>query len=500
MTWDQHTRSCRQRLCHCSVSSALARVVVCAALCALAATVTATAADKPDPVIAIKAARVYTLAGDPLDNAIVLIRDGRIAAVGRDVAVPADARVYEIRDAVLTPGLIDACCTLDFEIAETARAWTYGQPEASLWKNLAAHAAREHGGPEHICGPGCGEPPEAPTAVIDGLAAGGAPDVSWADQAAEVTPHRLVLDSVNFFSNDFGRLAEGGITTVYVSPDSANVLGSRGAILRTGGPLRERVIRRADAVKASLGDDPSRRGHNNLLPPYYGPAPSLHTRRPTTRMGVDFVFRKAFYDAQRVRAGQKVYGADTPPAEAIPVLQQVLDGQVPLRIQARLQNDIFSALRLAQEFKLKFALEEATEAYRCLPQLAAAGVPVIFGPLYDTPQGYRATTDEVSQPRLNTPKQLADAGIEFALTAQELRDEDGLVRQGMLAVRFGLTPAQALRAMTATPAKLLGLSEELGAIKPGLRADVVLWSGAPLDATSRPLLVLSGGRIVYDGR
>jgi imidazolonepropionase-like amidohydrolase len=320
--------------------------------------------------------------------------------------------------------------------------------------------------------------------------------LTWAEQSSEVTPHRLVLDSVNLLARDFERLMRSGVTTVYLSPDSAGVIGSRGAIVKTAGPLDQRIVRRADAVKASLGSDPINRGRSNYLPPQYGPAPSFHTRRPTTRMGVDWVFRKAFYDAQRARQGLSLHGADMPPDAAVPVLQDVLDGRVPLRIQARMQHDIFSALRLAEEFKLTFTLEEATEAYRCLPQLRAAGVPVIFGPLYAAPSGFRARTDEVGRPRLNTPAQLAEAGIEFALTAQELRDEESLVRQAMFAARSGLAPDAALRAITATPARLLGLAEQVGELVPGRAADLVVWSGEPLDATSRPLLVMIGGRVV----
>ena len=217
-------------------------------------------------------------------------------------------------------------------------------------------------------------------------------------------------------------------------------------------------------------------------------------------MGVDWVFRKAFFDARRARAGQQPHGVDVPPKEALPVLQQVLDGEVPLRIHARMQNDIFSALRLAREFDLKFVFEEATEAYRCLPQLKAAGMPVIFGPVFMTPTGWRARSGEVEHPRLNTPAQLAEAGIDFALTAQEMRDEEGLVRQGMVAVRNGLSADEALRALTATPARLLGVPDQLGVVAPGARADLVVWNTEPFDATSRPLLVMIAGRIVHDGQ
>ncbi|HPM24316.1 MAG TPA: amidohydrolase family protein [Phycisphaerae bacterium] len=446
-----------------------------------------------DGVIVLKAARIHTVAGETLENGAIVIEGGRITAVGPDVPIPEGARVMEHVDGVITPGLIDACCLIDSEIPQEARSWSYGAPPRSFWGALGEYARRQRDEPDPECDP----IEDTARTLPDGLAAALPPQITWTEQSAEVTPHRRVLDSLNLFSNDFTRLARAGVTTVYVSADTANVIGNRGAIVKTAGPLAERVIRGVDAVKVTLGGDPTLRGTANLLPPSHGPAPSFLTRRPTTRMGVDWVFRKAFYDAQRVRAGLAIHGADMPPTEAVPVLLQVLDGEVPLRVQARMQHDIFSALRLAGEFKLKFTLEEATEAYRCLPQLKAAGVPVIFGPLYMTPTGFRAATDEVDRARLNTPAQLADAGIEFALTAQELRDEEGLVRQGMVAVRHGLTPELALRAMTATPASFMGLAGEVGVIAPRAAADVVVWSGEPFDAASRPVLVLVSGRVVY---
>jgi len=453
---------------------------------------TRAAADETSEVIVIKAGRVHTVAGDPVESGMVVVRDGRIEAVGRDVAVPENAQVIELKDGVVTPGLIDACCAVGFEIPQEATRGTYSDPPASFWRTLGElDAGGERGRLE-----GDADDPEA---IEQPLAAAQPPSVTWAEHAAEVTPHRLVIDSINLFSNDFERLVKGGVTTVYVTPDSANVISSRGALVKTAGPVAERVVKRAGAVKATMGSDPSRRGRGNYLPPRYGPPPTFHTRRPTTRMGVEWVFRKAFYDSRRAREGLELHGADAPPNEALPVLQQVLAGKVPLRIQARMQHDIFTALRLADEFDLKFILEEATEAYRCLPQLKAAGVPVIYGPIFMTPNGYRRRSGEARRPRLNGAKQLADAGIEFALTAQELRDEEGLIRQGMYAVRHGLSAEQALRAVTVTPAALLGLSGELGVLAPGAAADVVVWSTEPFDATARPLLVIIGGRIVYEG-
>ena len=444
-------------------------------------------------VTTIKPARIYTAQGDPIDGGVIIIRAGQIEAIGRGLPIPEDAKTIELPTGVATPGLIDACCAVDSEIEQAARSWSYGAPQTSLWQNLARR------GQEHPDGDPAGDSDSGYTDALQPtpLLAAMAPGITWADQAAEVTPHRLAIDAVNLLSNDFNRLMKGGVTTVFVSPDSGSVIGCRGAIVKTAGPLAERIVRRADAVKATVGGDPSQR-MPNVLPPYYGPPPNLHTRRPTTRMGVDWVFRKAFYDAQRARDGRKLHGADMPPAQALPVLQQILDGDIPLRIQARMQHDIFSALRLADEFKLRFILEEGTEAYRCLPQLKAANIPVIFGPLYMDPAGYRSLTDEVNRPRLNTPRQLAEAGIEFALTAQEQRDEDGLVRQGMYAVSTGLSAEQALQAVTATPARFLGLAGQVGVLAPGAAADLVVWSAEPFDATSRPLLVMINGHVVLE--
>jgi imidazolonepropionase-like amidohydrolase len=217
-------------------------------------------------------------------------------------------------------------------------------------------------------------------------------------------------------------------------------------------------------------------------------------------MGLVWVFRKSFYDALRQRDGLPVYGADTADTEALDVLADVHQGRVPLRIQARLQRDILTALRLADEFQLPFTLEEATEAYRCLDEIKSAGVPVIFGPIYDRPAGIRRSSGEGRDSRYYTFLALLEKGIPTALSAQEFRDEDGLARQAMYAQRFGVSFDDSLRAVTQTPARLLGLEDQLGTIEAGKRADLILWRGQPLAATSMPAVVLIDGQIVSDRR
>lgn len=525
---------------------------IIAVIAVLGAGTSTAAAAENSGVVAIKAGRVLTMAGAPLDGAVIVVRDGKVEAVGSGVAIPDGAKVIDAPDAVVTPGLIDACCIIDSQLwqnnfyfrnrfscpdcAELARRHLKarnGGAQVSagvdlcpvcrastnnggkFWADLGAEAlehaqdaadgtvslnAAQHEGHSHgagdVCAGVCGGPKSAAYDASPFVSVAVSPRISWAEHGSEVVPHTRMIDSTNLLSTDFERLLQSGVTTVYVSPESASVIGARGAIVRTGGDLSRRVVRSADAVKASMGADPSFRGRSNMLPA--GGYADLHTRRPTTRMGVDFVFRKAFYDAQRWSTGLATKGADTAPPDAFPVLMQVIEGKVPLRIQARMQHDIVTAMRLAHEFGLKFTLEEATDAARCIPELKATGTPVIFGPLFTASQGIRDFVNEAERPILATPRILLDAGIPFAITAQEMRDEESLIRQAMIAARYGLPADAAMSAVTTNPAKLLGLADGTGTIKASGDADLVVWTGDPLSATSRVKAVVIGGTVVFE--
>lgn len=307
---------------------------------------------------------------------------------------------------------------------------------------------------------------------------------AWAEQETEVVPHLRVLDEVDLHAPVWRRLAARGITTVCVTASPESVIGGRSTIVRTGGPHGRRVVEAEGAVKATLGPEAWRRGARNRGP--WGTIDHL-TRRPTTRMGGVWVFRDAF---ARARAG----GLDGP---AGTTLAEVLAGDRPLRVQARTRGDIETALRLTAEAGVTFVLEEATEVRHVLDLVKARGVPVIFGPVFDRPRGWRAFTGEGDDPALATPAMLHAAGVRFCLTAADREEEDDLRAQAMMAARYGLDPAAALRAVTFAPATILGL-ERTGLLAPDRDADVVVWSGPPLEPTSRPLLVLIQGEAVVD--
>ncbi|TVQ61670.1 MAG: hypothetical protein EA378_07955 [Phycisphaerales bacterium] len=467
-----------------------------------------------EQTIAIKADTVHLGNGETIENGVVLIVGGKIAGVGPGLAIPRGATVIEVERSSVTPGLIDAYARLErvdpFDaarresgrgrLAEIVRRM-HGDHETGAFACTctgfdlcpAGHMHFEYEVDGVTC-PLCAFPNHMPMEAASGLVS----TASLTESSSEVVAHTSVLDSINLRGADFDRLAGGGVTTVFVSPDSAAVIGPRGAIVRTGGPVRGRVVEEQSAVQAAMNSDTFRFGPGNN-PPFRGFVTN-QTRRPNTRMGVTWVFRKAFYDSARHAEGLPVSGADTAPLAALDVLHRVRVGEVPLRVHARQKNDIESAFRMGREFGLSFTLLEATEAYELIDLLKDADATVVFGPIEADPTGPRRFTPEARRGRLGTFRELLDAGVRTALTAQDLRDENGLARQAMYAVWSGVSPGDALRAVTLTPAEILGIDDRVGSIEAGKDADLVVWSGEPLDPTSRPLLVLINGRVEVDRR
>ena len=151
-----------------------------------------------------------------------------------------------------------------------------------------------------------------------------------------------------------------------------------------------------------------------------------------------------------------------------------------------------TALRLAEEFGYRLVLDHGTESYLIADRVAEAGVPVLYGPLIVS-----RSKVEVRHRTPAAPGLLAAAGVEVSIiTDHPVVPIEFLVHQAALAVKHGMDPADALRALTLHPARVLGLEDRLGSLAPGKDADLVLWEGDPLDVRNRSLRVWQGGREV----
>ncbi|MFP5315427.1 MAG: amidohydrolase [Actinomycetes bacterium] len=292
-----------------------------------------------------------------------------------------------------------------------------------------------------------------------------------------VTAGVRALDAVNPFDPGFDDALAGGVTSVNVNPGSGNPIGGLAVAIHTHGRyIEEMVLRSPSGLKSALGENPKR---------VYGEK----KQTPSTRLGTAMVIRKAFMDAQNY-LGKADENARDPKLEA---LAMVLRREIPWRQHAHRADDIATALRIADEFGYELVLDHGTEAHLLADVLAERGVPVLIGPLFTT-----KSKVELRGRSIANPGKLAAAGVEISIiTDHPVIPIHFLVHQATLAVKEGLDPVVALRSITINPAKVLGLADRIGSLEPGKDADVVLWSGDPLDVMQRALKVWIGGKEVY---
>lgn len=315
------------------------------------------------------------------------------------------------------------------------------------------------------------------------------------EQSTETALRFSVGDALDLFSHEWERELMSGVTTALASPAGYDVIGGFGVVLKTGGAptLAARALRGEAVLCGAVGSQPS---SGNNAPRFVEPQ-SFYYRRPTTRMGVEWVFRDAFYDAIQGEGGD-----DPARAAEHQVLRRVLGGELPLVIQAKATQDVRTAIYLKEEFGIpRVILDHAIEAWREPQLLARSGVAVVLPPF--TPSGRHPdgfVNDSYFQP-LDAAKRLHDLGVPFALSGHNARTVGArLADQAGLAQRGGLSFEAALAAVTLVPARLVGVEARVGSLEVGKDADLVLWSGKPFEPTSRVIGVLLEGELVLDPR
>jgi len=302
------------------------------------------------------------------------------------------------------------------------------------------------------------------------------------EDGEEIAPQVRIVDSLDPKSPDLLRSRQSGVTAAFVEPGNRGVIGGVASVIRTAGDCRAALIVRAEsALKGAIGPWPSQ---GNYSP--RGGAATFFARRPTTRMGVAWEFRKAFLDAKAARESKEA--AD--PATGL--LIQALEGKLPVRIAASRITDLETALQIADELGLSVTLEEAQESWKCASALAKKNVPVLLRPVAGIvpPSGI-----EPVDVRLDALTLLNRAGVKTALLPAG--GTEGLLASVALAVRHGASPAEALRAVTLAPAEILGVAERMGSLDKGKDATLVVLSGAPHELTTRVERVMIDGRWVF---
>jgi len=269
-----------------------------------------------------------------------------------------------------------------------------------------------------------------------------------------VTPQVKALEAFASSHPDSRAAARSGVTLVALAPGDSNLVGGRVALLRINGERLDRMVwKDAYGLKLALGREPLRRD-----------------AEPTSRAGALEMLRELLKD---------------PDGEVRKIL---LERKEPALVHAQLADDIVRLAELRGTTGIRAILVHADEALQALEAIRAAGLGVAFGPL----------TVSDSAEKLATPAKLAAAGIPVAFVSDSpSAGEEYLRVMASLAVRSGMDRADALRALTITPALLLGIQDAFGSLERGKQADVVVYSGDPLSLASDIELVIVEGRIVY---
>jgi imidazolonepropionase-like amidohydrolase len=292
------------------------------------------------------------------------------------------------------------------------------------------------------------------------------------------------LDGINPADLGFIDALSGGVTSSVIKPGSGNPIGGQTiAVKNWGRTVDEMVFREAVSVKSALGENPKR---------VYGEK----GKTPATRLGVAAVLREAFVNAQNYKAKRGDKADKGEPFDrdlTLETLVRVLDGELLWDQHTHRADDIATAIRISEEFGYQLVVNHGTEGHLVADLLAEKNIPVIFGPMFTS-----RVKVELRNRTMRAAGIMAKAGVKIAITTDHpVVPIHFLVHQATLAVKEGLDRATALRALTVNPAEILRLDDRVGSLKPGLDADVVIWSGDPLDVMSRALRVFINGKDVY---
>ena len=289
-----------------------------------------------------------------------------------------------------------------------------------------------------------------------------------------VVPQLRAIDGIEPRDPALLQAAQGGVTTLCTGPGSANVLGGTFAAIKTVGIRVDDMLLKADAaMKCAFGENPKR---------------CYREKGISTRMTTAGKLREMLLRAKDYRRRMEE-GRDPAFDIKLEALLPVLTGEMPLKAHAHQLNDLFTAIRIAKEFDVKLTLEHCTEGHLAPELLAAEGYPMAVGPSLT-----HASQVELRNKTFETPGALARAGAHVSIiTDSPVIPQQYLPLCAGLAIRSGMDPYAALRAITICPAEHIGVADRVGSIEVGKDADLVLCRGNVMDVESEIQCVLIEG-------
>lgn len=298
------------------------------------------------------------------------------------------------------------------------------------------------------------------------------------------TPQLRSIDSFNPLDPTVAQARDAGITCVATGQGSSNAIGGTWIAVKTVGKcVDDMIVKDPIAMKCALGENPKRcyKDKGNFA------------RMSTAAHLREMVFKAKDYKARKDAANgdvTKMPAYDMKCEAMIPVLNR----EIPLKIHAHQANDILTAIRLAKEFNLKLTLEHTTEGHLIADILAKYKdeVPMAVGPTLT-----HASKFELQNKSWETPGVLSKAGCHVSIiTDAPVTPLQYLPLCAGLAVKAGMDPYEALKAITINPAHHIGIEDRVGSLEVGKDADVIIYDGDPFTVESECVHVVINGEQV----
>jgi imidazolonepropionase-like amidohydrolase len=397
--------------------------------------------------VAVRGKTIYTMSGASIRDGVVLIRDGKIAAIGSGdtVAIPDGMRVMEAE--VVTPGLIDAHSTVGLT-------GIFNVPH----------------------------------------------DQDQLERSSPIQPELRAVDAYNAKEELVDWIRGFGVTTIHTGHGPGELVSGQTIVVKMwGDTVEEATLIPAKAVAATLSADAQKEGRESPGTR----AKMVSMLRAELIKAQEYREKVQAADASGADAeNEEGKAADgekkkDPPSRdlRLEALASVLDRKLPLLVTAQRAQDISSALRLADEFNFELWLDGAAEAFLLIDEIKAAGVPVIIHPLMARPNG------ELRNFSLETPAKLLAAGVPVVFQSgyeSYVPKTRVVLFEAAKSLANGLTFEQALAAITREPAKLLGVAGRVGSLEVGKDGDVALYDGDPFEYTTHCVGVIIEGQVVSE--
>ncbi|HEX8835367.1 MAG TPA: amidohydrolase family protein [Candidatus Acidoferrum sp.] len=384
------------------------------------------------PVYAITHAKIFTLAGSPIEDGTLVIRDGKIAAVGAAVEVPAGAQVIDAKGLQVYPGLFDAVTQMGLSEIGAVGA-TVDTTEAGNYNPDVVAATAISPSSEHI-------------------------PVTRASGITEV----LAVPASGGF--DFG--------------GSRGTIGGQASALHLAGwTIDEMLVKKSAAMVLNWPQIQTETFDFSTFSRKekpYTEAKQEYDKQVNEL--TDWIDRARHYAQAMEKGSVSKYDRDLKLEALAPVVRR----ELPVLVFANRARDIRNAVEFCDKQRLKMILAGGQEAYKVKDLLRSKDIPVILRPMLSLPPD----EDDPYDRELTQPAELAAAGVKFAIASFDNSFARRLGQNAANAVAHGLPYDEALRAVTITPAEILGLGSQIGTLEQGKAANLIVTNGDPLELTS----------------